>query len=57
MLQCENGRVKVKGGSIQVMSELSTLINVLYASKALTYDQIMEVVRVGLLSNEELKNL
>ena len=50
-------KVKVEGGSIQVMSELSTLINVLYVTNALTYSLIMEVVRAGLLSEEEIKNL
>ena len=57
MLKCEKGIVKVTGESIQVMSELATLINVLYKSNALTYEEILEIVIIGLSINEELKDL
>ena len=57
MLKCEKGIVKVTGESIQVMSELASLINVLYKSNALTYEEILEIVIIGLTNNEELKDL
>ena len=57
MLKGEKGIVKVTGESIQVMSELASLINVLYKSNALTYEEILEIVIIGLTNNEELKDL
>lgn len=56
MIKCENGKVNVKGEKTEIKAELCSLINSLYSTKALTYNEVMELVILGLLSDKKLNN-
>ena len=57
MIKSEKGIFQVNGERLQIKAELAFLINRLYTTNILTHDEILKIVNLGLLSEEELKNL
>lgn len=61
MIRCENGKVELKGSTVDISADLSSIINTFEKhlidkgySKEDADKRIEESVRIGLLSDEEL---
>ena len=56
MIKQENAKSEIRGTKLNVMSELTSLINTIYQDDVLTKDEISECVRVAMLDKEDLEN-
>ena len=56
MLKCNEGDTAIIGDTIQLKAEFCTLVYALHNNTVLSSDDIIEMTKLGLLSNEEIDN-
>lgn len=54
MLSSENGLVKVSGNQVEILSDLTTLINTLQKKEVLDRQDVDEAVKLAFMTSEEL---
>lgn len=55
MLSSENGLVKIKGNQVEILSDLTTLINTLQKKEVLDRQDVDEAVKLAFMTSEELE--
>lgn len=54
MLSSENGLVTIKGNQVEILTDLTTLINTLQKKEVLDRQDVDEAVKLAFMSSEEL---
>lgn len=57
MIKCKEGKIKVNGSKVEVLAELTTLINALVVDREfITKEDIEECVRLGTMEKDDMKH-